>query len=121
LARNVILNVRRNLGPEQLIPDKTGGVSFWNQLQDEKNIPETWTTQWRKMVLDKCMNRARQELDKKTFSAFELLALAELPVEKVADKLGMSENAVYIAKSRVLTRLRQLEEEFEGPREGAKS
>jgi RNA polymerase sigma-70 factor, ECF subfamily len=121
LARNVILNVRRNLGPEQLIADKTGGPSFWNLLQDEKNVPETWTTQWRKVVLDRCMKRARQELDEKTFSAFEFLALGEMPAGEVAKKLEMTENAVYIAKSRVLSRLRQLEEEFEGPAEGTKS
>ncbi len=119
LARNVILHFRSNRSPELLISNKTSGTPYWNGVVDEESAQKTWTTEWRKVLLAKCLNRARQELDKKTFQAFELYALSELSVEEVAQKLGMTENAVYIAKTRVVNRLRQLEQEFEGITDGA--
>ncbi len=39
--------------------------------------------------------------------AFQRFALEQVPAARVAEELGMSANAVFIAKSRVLTRLRQ--------------
>ena len=119
LARNVILHYRSNRSPELLISDKTSETPYWNGVIDEESAQKTWTMEWRKVLLAKCLNRARQELDKKTFQAFELYALSEMSVEEVAQKLGMSENAVYIAKTRVVNRLRQLEQEFEGIVEGS--
>jgi RNA polymerase sigma-70 factor (ECF subfamily) len=65
------------------------------------------------MVLTKCLEQARRELDSKVFEAFNLYALSEIPADDVAQRLKMSRNAVYIAKSRVLSRLRQLERQFE--------
>ena len=65
------------------------------------------------MVLTKCLEQARRELDPNVFEAFELYALSEIPVDDVAQRLRMSRNAVYIAKSRVLSRLRELEHQFE--------
>jgi RNA polymerase sigma-70 factor (ECF subfamily) len=66
------------------------------------------------MTLMACLEQVRKELDPAVFEAFRLYALEDKPVEEVAVQLTMSHNAVYIAKSRVLSRLRQLEREFEG-------
>jgi RNA polymerase sigma-70 factor (ECF subfamily) len=65
------------------------------------------------MVLQRCLQQARREMDPKVFSAFELYALSQKPIEEVCRQLSMSRNAVYIAKSRVLSKLRQLEQDFE--------
>jgi RNA polymerase sigma-70 factor (ECF subfamily) len=65
------------------------------------------------MVLERSLQQVRRETDKKVFEAFELYALMGENPQEVAKQLGISPNAVYIAKSRVLTRLRQLQKEFE--------
>ena len=65
-------------------------------------------------MLERCLQQARRELDQKVFKAFELYALSQKPLEEVCQTLGMSRNAVYIAKSRVLSKLRQLQHDFEG-------
>ena len=113
VAKRVILNFRRRQPLEQLMADKTTGTSFWDLVQDNHSIKRSWESEWRCMVLARCLEQIRKEIDAKLFKAFELYALSELPVDKVAEELGMSLNAVYIAKSRVLSRLHQLEQQFE--------
>jgi RNA polymerase sigma factor (sigma-70 family) len=113
IAKHVILNFRKRQPLEQLMADKTTGTSFWNMIQDDHSIKLSWETEWRQMVLAKCFEQARREFDPKVFKAFELYALTQTEVDKVAQQLEMSRNAVYIAKCRVLSRLRELHGQFE--------
>lgn len=113
VAKRVILNLRGKRPLEQLIVDKTTGTSFWDMVKDDHGIEQLWQTEWQNMVLARCLEQARAESEPKSFLAFELYALQEMPVEQVAQELGLSRNAVYIAKSRILTRLRELEAKFE--------
>lgn len=113
VAKRVILNLRGHQPLERLIADKTTGTSFWDLIQDDHSIKQSWDAQWRQMVLAKCLDQARREFKPKVFEAFELYALKDKTVDEVAQRFKMSRNAVYIAKSRVLSRLRQLEQQFE--------
>ena len=113
LARKVILNYRKHQPREKLISDGTTKTSFWNNIEDEESARETWDRHWRQTLLERSLQQVRRETDKKVFEAFELYAIMEKSAEEVAEQLGISTNAVYIAKSRVLTRLRQLQKELE--------
>jgi DNA-directed RNA polymerase specialized sigma24 family protein len=48
------------------------------------------------------------EFEPVTLEAFKQVALEERPVAQVAAALGMSAGAVYVSKSRVLRRLREV-------------
>jgi RNA polymerase sigma-70 factor (ECF subfamily) len=50
------------------------------------------------------------EFEPSTVRAFQLVALEGVPGAQAAGALGISLTAVYIAKSRVLSRLRELAE-----------
>lgn len=113
VARRVILNFRKRRPREYVIKDDTTGTSFWDMVADENAFKHTWDTEWRRMVLERCLQQVRKEVDQKIYEAFELYALNQRPVEEVSKTLGMSQNAVYIAKSRVLSKLRQLQQDFE--------
>jgi RNA polymerase sigma factor (sigma-70 family) len=113
IARNVILDFRKRLPRERLVADDSAGTSYWNLVEDPNTAKVSWDTHWRRMVLAACLEQVRKELDPAVFEAFRLYALEDKPVKEVAVQLTMSHNAVYIAKSRVLSRLRQLEREFE--------
>lgn len=52
-------------------------------------------------------DRVRGEFRAATWDAFWATAVEGRPPREVADRLGMSEGAVYIAKSRVLARIRE--------------
>jgi RNA polymerase sigma-70 factor, ECF subfamily len=113
VAKHAMLGVRREQPREQLVADATSGTSFWDMVKDESEIERAWQDEWRKMALAACLEQAKREIEPTVFAAFELYAMGEESVEKVAEQLKMSRNAVYIAKSRVLTRLRELEKQFE--------
>jgi RNA polymerase sigma-70 factor (ECF subfamily) len=113
VAKRVILNLRGRQPLERLIADKTTGTSFWDLVQDDQTIRRTWEAEWREMVLQKCLARIRSEFEAKVVRAFELYALSGTSVEAVCQELDMSRNAVYIAKSRILSRLRELAAQFE--------
>jgi RNA polymerase sigma-70 factor (ECF subfamily) len=113
IAKHVIRNFRKRRPLEPLMADKTTGTSFWDMVQDDHNIKLSWETEWRHMVLAKCFEQVRKEFDPKVFKAFELYALTQTAADKVAQQLEMSRNAVYIAKCRVLSRLRELDGQFE--------
>ena len=54
----------------------------------------------------------KNDFDPTTWDAFRRFALEEKPAAKVAEELGISENAVLLAKSRILKRLRREAEGF---------
>jgi len=61
VAKRVILNLRGNRPLERLIADKTTGTSFWDMIKDDHSIKHTWDTEWRRMVLTRCLEQARRE------------------------------------------------------------
>ena len=75
------------------------------------NVPPDWDETYQGEVLNRALRALRPEFSQRTWQAFEQVALRDLPPKEVATELGLSLNAVYVAKSRVLKRLR---EELEG-------
>lgn len=55
----------------------------------------------------RALDMIRQEFEERTWTAFWQAVIEDKPAAVVAEELGMSQNAVYIAKSRILARLRQ--------------
>lgn len=68
---------------------------------------------WNKEMLARCVDKARMEFSYASYRAFVLLALHEKPAAEIAEELGMTRRAVYLAKYRVLKRLTELRQEFE--------
>jgi RNA polymerase sigma-70 factor (ECF subfamily) len=66
-----------------------------------------WDEEHDRHVLHTLMRLVRPEFADATWQAFQRLALDGVPGRVVAAELGLSVNAVLIAKSRVLARLRQ--------------
>jgi len=113
IAKRVILNLRGRLPLEKLIADKTTGTSFWDMVQDDRTLGRTWELQWQRVALKRCLDQVRREFDPKVYGAFRDYAMYQFAIEEVCEKFDMSRNAVYIAKSRVLSRLRELKQQFE--------
>jgi RNA polymerase sigma-70 factor (ECF subfamily) len=67
--------------------------------------------EYREYLIRRAMEVMRQEFQPATWQAFWECVVADRPAADVARQLGISENAVYLAKGRVLRRLRQ---ELEG-------
>lgn len=113
ICHNIILNFKRKMPREKLISDRTTEADFWAIIEDEKAVRHTWNTELRPMVLQCCLDEIRLAVSEQTYKAFEFYCLKEKPVDEVAEPLGMSRNAVYLAKNRVLSRLEKMTKEFE--------
>jgi RNA polymerase sigma factor (sigma-70 family) len=84
-------------------------ASLRHDLTDEHSDHLTWETQWQKILLMQGLEQIRQTTDPQVFKAFDLYCLQERPAREVAETLHVTPNAVYIAKSRVLSQLRLLQ------------
>ena len=83
-----------------------------NRLLDQFADPDSsltrrWNLEHDRHVLEFTMQEAQQQFSVQTWEAFRRTAYFGESVRDVANRLGMSENAVAIAKSRVQIRLRR--------------
>lgn len=68
---------------------------------------EVWNADYQACVLRKAMQIMQSQFETKTWQAAWELAVNGLTAAEASHKLGLSESAVYVAKSRVMRRLRQ--------------
>jgi RNA polymerase sigma-70 factor (ECF subfamily) len=103
--RGIITNLLREFWRARPGPDVGARLE---QLSDpDAGLSRLWDEQHDRHVLHTLMQMVRPEFTDATWQAFRRLALDGAPARTVAEELGLSVNAVLIAKSRVLTRLRQ--------------
>lgn len=82
---------------------------FADQLEDTSSeLAQEWDRQHDSFLLRKLLDQMEEEFEPKTVKAFRRVALDGVKAEQVAAETGMSVVAVYIAKSRVLRRLREV-------------
>ena len=78
------------------------------QLEDpHSELTRLWDREHDEHVLRRAMELIEPEFKPATWRAFRRVALEEAEPEAVAADLGLTVNAVFIAKSRVLRRLRE--------------
>ncbi len=95
-------------------PVAVGGTDFGRvieQLADEHSgVSKMWDREHDEHVTQSLLKRIRAEFSEQTWYAFQRFALQGRSADEVAKELGMTTNAVFIAKSRVMSRLRKLGE-----------
>ena len=69
---------------------------------------ELFLTEWRKMILKEAERELKNRVAPETFQAYELYAVQNRPVEKVAAYLDCSVNQVYQAKKRCFAMMREI-------------
>lgn len=109
IARHQVLTWhRRRRDREVQPPDATDGTRFFERVPDDGALERAWEHEWQQAMLRHCLDLIRQEVEPSTFEAFELFAGQGLPAERVAAQLGLTANAVFGAKRRILRRVREL-------------
>ena len=82
------------------------------QVLDEQAVADPlvdfWETEYRQHLLRIAQDRIRPEFQPATWQAYLLTAVEGRPAPEVAEQLNLSVGAVYVARSRVLARLREL-------------
>ena len=81
---------------------------FLGRLEDPASeLSQQWDREHDRHVLDRLLEAVRDDFKPETWKAFQRFALDGVPAAKVARELDMTENAVVLAKSRILSRLRE--------------
>jgi RNA polymerase sigma-70 factor (ECF subfamily) len=79
-----------------------------NQVADPSSGSDRhWDDEHDRYILRCLLDLVEQEFEPATFQAFRRLALEDASGAEVAAELGLSVGAVYVAKSRVLQRIRE--------------
>jgi len=89
----------------------TGGSDFLKMLDEledpQSNLSRLWDQQHDQHLARRLMELVKSQFEPTTWQAFRRTVLDGAKAATVADELNMSANAVLLAKSRVLSRLRQ--------------
>ncbi len=95
---------------QQRAPQLASETTIERFLDGEPGADEQarWEEEYRQRLFDWAAEKARPEFQPATWEAFWLTAVDSISVKEVAARLGISIGAVYIARSRVLARLREL-------------
>jgi RNA polymerase sigma factor (sigma-70 family) len=115
IARYRVLDMRRRVGVGKV----ERGESAIVDLDDDRSVGAAYEAERRHALLREALEelRTKSRTDPKTVKAFEMLVYHSLTPQVVAEQLGMSTHDVYLAKSRVAAKLREivvrLEQEYE--------
>jgi len=110
--RTITVNCLRDFWrARRLRPLASGGSDFqeWlDQLADSASaLSQMWDREHDVHVMKQLLARLEPEFTTPTWRAFRRVALEGATPDQAAAELGLTVNAVFIAKSRVLARLRQ--------------
>jgi RNA polymerase sigma-70 factor (ECF subfamily) len=99
---------------QQRQPAVSGGTVVQELLAAQPDAEENaWEHSWQQHLLEWASERVKSEFEPSTWKAFWATAVHGQGVEEVARELKLSSGAVYIARSRVLARLRRAVEEVD--------
>src|SRR4051812_33361107 len=88
------------------------GDTATHRLLEQCPLPQTedaaWEAEWEQSVFAWACEQVRQGVTDITWQAFWRTAMDGQPTRQVADDLGLTTTAVYLARRRVLARLKEL-------------
>lgn len=115
IARNLMMNY---LAAQRRHPKGTGDTQFQQLLEFQAAVnPEDsklFDLEYKKIVFHRAAESIRHEFTESTWLAFWQTGVENEDIKLVSEQLGISAGAVYIARSRVLARLRERVQEIEG-------
>lgn len=113
VTRNKLL---KHFSKLQKQPIGSGRTTIQAKLEETPDAAETdhWNTAYQQRLFQWASTEVKDEFSEKTWSAFWLAAVENQKSQEIATDLEMSLGAVYIAKSRVIARIRKQIETING-------
>jgi RNA polymerase sigma factor (sigma-70 family) len=108
ITRNLIFNF---LSARSIRPQGSGDTTT-NKLLDQAPAAaddgaDTWELEFQRRIAALAMEKIKGEFQESTWRAFWLTAVEGKPAGEVSKDMKMSTGAIYVAKSRVLARLKE--------------
>ena len=111
IARTRIADVHR----KRAVRREARGESAMVSIPKEQELKDIWSTERRFVVLREALAdlEATSKTSDRSIRAFEMLVFHRRSVSDVASELDMSENDVYLAKSRIARKLKETVHQLE--------
>jgi RNA polymerase sigma-70 factor (ECF subfamily) len=115
IARNAAINALTRRGTRAI---SANGNRAAERLLDERagdngDLASEFDLELRRAIFQRAAEQVRDEVTERTWQAFWLSTVEEQPIAAVAEQLNMSPGSVYIARSRVMARLREAVKNYE--------
>ncbi|HEY4263093.1 MAG TPA: sigma-70 family RNA polymerase sigma factor [Schlesneria sp.] len=107
ITRNRVFNF---LSARRLRPQGSGDTSMNRMLDSQAAVSDgsdVWELEYQRRLASLAMDRVKKEFQETTWQAFWLTAVEGNSAADVSKQIGMSTGAIYVAKSRVLARLKE--------------
>jgi RNA polymerase sigma-70 factor (ECF subfamily) len=105
--RTVTLNKCRDRWRRLALAPRGAGDELWTNLPDRADTTPFEEAEYRHYLAARALALMQSDFDGRTWKACWEHGVVGRPAAEVAAELGVSENAVYVAKCRVLRRLRE--------------
>lgn len=106
ITRNKIFNF---LSARRIRPQGSGDTTTNKMLDStpaETDGEDTWEVEYQRRLAAIAMEKIKTEFQESSWQAFWLTAVDGLSASEVSKRIGLSTGAIYVAKSRVLARLK---------------
>jgi RNA polymerase sigma factor (sigma-70 family) len=70
-------------------------------------LETVWEDEWQKHMMELALSRVKHKVSPKHYQIFDLCALKNWPMQKVAESLGVSMGQVYLVRHRVATHVKR--------------
>jgi RNA polymerase sigma factor (sigma-70 family) len=115
IARNKLNTFFKKNAKHKQGSGRTTVLRLVEQTIDERQDPDAmWELEHRKRMVAWACEKIRDEFQPKTWEAFERVAVGREDAAKVASDLGLKVGSVYVAKSRVTSKLKETIESVAG-------
>jgi len=107
ITRNKIFNF---FSARRIRPQGSGDTTTNRLLDtqpDNSDVADAWEMEYQRRLAALAMERVKGEFQENTWRAFWLTAVEGVAVADVAQQISISPGAIYVAKSRVLARLKE--------------
>lgn len=115
ISRNLMLNY---LVSQRRHPKASGQSDLYllleSQLAADPEDSALFDTEYKRILFHRAADSIRHEFSESTWQAFWLTGVEAVGIKAVAERLAISTGAIYIARSRVLARLKERVREIEG-------
>lgn len=115
IARNRMNNHFRKAGRQPKGSGRTTILQMVENIPDGQPEPEVlWELEHRRRLYEWASEKVRPNFAENSWEAFERIAMKQEDPAKVAEELGMKVGSVYVAKSRITAKLREMIESIDG-------
>lgn len=110
IARCRLADLRRAAGRRRVLR----GESAMEGLADDENDEAAWEAEERRFIFEQAIAELRRtaRFNPRTLEAFERVVLQHEPIESVSAALGLTPQAIYSVKNRVVERLREIVQRY---------